>query len=36
MIPSAIAETLEVEMQGIDDVLTQVQKFISKKKIAFK
>jgi predicted ATPase len=33
MIPSAIVEVLDFEMQGIDDVLTQVQKYISKKKI---
>ena len=33
MIPSAIAEVLDFEMQGIDDVLTQVQKYIGKKKI---
>ncbi len=33
MIPSAIAEVLDFEMQGIDDVLTQVQKYIGKKRI---
>jgi predicted ATPase len=33
MIPSAIAEALDVEMQGLDNVLTQVKTFISKKKL---
>jgi AAA domain len=33
MIPSAIAEALEVDMQGLDDVLTQVKTFIGGKKL---
>ena len=33
MIPSAIAEALDVDMQGLDDVLTQVKTFIGKKKL---
>ena len=32
MVPSAIAEALDVEMQGLDDVLTQVKTFIGKGK----
>jgi predicted ATPase len=33
MIPSAISEALDVDMQGLDDVLTQVKTFIGKKKL---
>lgn len=33
MIPSAIAEALDVEMQGLDDVVTQVKTDIGKKKL---
>jgi predicted ATPase len=33
MIPSAVAESLDLDMQGLDDVFTQVRAFIGKKKL---
>ncbi len=32
MIPATIAETIEVEMQGPDDILTQIKTFVAQKK----